>query len=525
MPRRLPAPLCHSKAITALGPYPSADSGLVSEMESHTGRWLPRLASRLKHLGSALSAAATSVLGSRHRLPIRFARHLKAAVFIASAVLLVDRSGLLERPTVEALRWSWGVSETLFGRDRLATASDSGVDGGSRVFTITDLLYEQTYGQRSPLDRDALHRLFKDILCKDHGPPSVLAIDLDLSPGPAGTTESETRLYDFLKAPDCGDDLPRQGTEMVLITPMKVRDKDLVRTKHEWMCEMCVADHIRFGLPYIYNVGGAVLKLREDPRLFPRQVHAAACRRGTWDCRPETPPSDCTDIGSICDVCAAGDYRYVNARADDDLCRRFSPLSFKAFEAVEPVPLRSEQLGPDLDHLASRVVFVGGSYGVTDKYQTPVGTLAGVHLHAASAFSLAVPVRNFNHAVSYILEILASTLFGAAAYVLARKYRTTGSLPWLGANILIPSMLAVIYFIAAGWLLTFNVWLNPAPLVIGMEIHAWLEAANEPHSEAQDAGERRAVRNSEPTWIRHGLFWMVPAGAWLVLALHLFGSH
>jgi hypothetical protein len=90
------------------------------------------------------------------------------------------------------------------------------------------------------------------------------------------------------------------------------------------------------------------------------------------------------------------------------------PINYRAFfDALDPSEqgaLRTvESLGTIAGRLAGRTVFLGGTYGATDKYLTPIGVLDGVMIHAAAFHSRRHPIREARQ-YAYLFEIVVGVL-------------------------------------------------------------------------------------------------------------------
>ncbi len=487
---------------------------------------------------------------------ILLCHHFKAAIFVASCVVILNFCHLLDGLDIATFQLA---VPQLFKASRLPD-DYSNKFGSAKVITINDKLYETRFKQSSPLDRCELYDIFEKILS---GPnkPKVLAVDLDLSPGPKEITEwgicmmsacdepGKQKLIDKFKAKqkknthlvlilDVITDTPKvwtitildekegfiskelnyseneelaielrkketdenriielaksylgftqtkqynvgenelyrllklaKGVEIVLVTSDRVYSDDLITRKVQWMEDMCGEEHIRFGLPYLYPVKGVVLKHLSDPKSFAYQI----CRAASAPNKSGSPKKTiCCDE----DKQLNSFNRFVSAKASTGLSDKdLKELNFKFLDSIEPIRIPDNgTLSINTEKLKGQVVLLGGSYGSTDKYETPVGTLAGVFLHAASYYSVVNSVWNINKVIEYLLEILMSMVLGVAFYYLACWHWTTGSLHSIVINLVVQLLLMYLFiFLAGKLLLCFNLWIHPAPLIVGMEIHA-----------------------------------------------------
>ncbi len=401
---------------------------------------------------NSLQSAKTSKSKSFRTVRILLScHHFKAAVFVASCVVILHHCRLLDGLDIATFQLAQPQLKFLVPLKSLGeprSESDS-----IKVVTINDKLYETRFKQTSPLDRCELYCIFKKIL---ENKPKVLAVDLDLSPGPEEITVEETELYNLLKQ--------NNNTEIVLITPVKVYSDDLIAKKAQWMEEMCKKEHIRFGLPYLHSVKGMVLKHLSDPRSFASQIDQATNKSGKSD--SSNKRIYCKKDNHLnCFNC------FVNTKVSTDESLKTKKLNYKFPYYIERI--RVENID-NTNKLKEHVVLFGGSYGSTDKYETPVGTLAGVFIHAASYYSVANPVDEY-HVMNYFIEIGVSTLLGAVFCLFARWYLNTRSLHSIVFNLIFQLILMNVFILFASIFLRFNLWIHPVALIIGMGIHALYE--------------------------------------------------
>ncbi len=392
----------------------------------------------------------------------------KAAIFIASCLLILEQGHWLEG--LDIATFQLAVPQQ-FSEPGVVPEMFINNPGFLKVVTINDKLYETRFKQSSPLDRCELHDIFKKIL---ENKPKVLAVDLDLSPSPKEIADGESQQYNV------GEDklykLLKQNkdTEVVLITPSKVYSDDLIDRKVQWMEEMCEYEHIHFGLPYLYSVRGMVLKHLSDPKSFANQINQATNKSGKSD--PSKRIICCNKDKQL--------NRFVSAKALSSESTELKKLNYKFIKYIERIHIA------DIDNtnkLKGAVVLLGGSYGSTDKYETPLGTFAGVFLHAASHYSVINPVKDIYNAFAYLVEIGVGIVLSNIFCCSFSWYWRKRSLLSIIFNLVFPllPMYLLIYF--ADLFLRSSLWIHPAPLIVGIAIHALLDASKgEKHSNGQD---------------------------------------
>lgn len=407
----------------------------------------------------------------------------KAAVFVASAVILIDEAHLLEQLKDDFLRLS--ISVTSFLAVAASNTDDNLAHGGSAdivVVLLDDLDYEQRFGQASPLNRQVLTEMISNLL-GGATPPKVLAIDLDLSPSPQSAPnqdlfsqiKAENALYCALQgyspneATYCPQSLVKatsaNAPKIVLITPQPVFSSVLVDAKIAWIEQLCSVG-IQFGLPDIMSSQGLVMGYQGNKLSF---IHEVARAGG------EQPQSRHNTICNDSKLQRMLMEKYSPLPNEQQYSSKVEPLNFDFERHIKVVDYRDLcriNSSCDVSSLAGKVVFFGGHYGLLDVYETPLGDMSGVQLHGASYYSLRNPVSKVAHLQSYLLEILFGTAIGISFYRLACSFHRRKSIISLLANLSLPLFLVLVGTLVNGVLIRYqNVSLNLAPLVFGMFIH------------------------------------------------------
>ena len=400
------------------------------------------------------------------------------------------------------------------------------------VIGIGNTYYEDkdTFRQQSPLSRDELAALLAKILARS---PKVLAVDLDLSPGPtsaegspepresqandeASSAKSREALYALLEAARSPresdhDATPRQTPRIVLIAPFPVHTRELREEKLDWMKGMCDAG-IAFAASEVRESQGVVLRYYVDNPSLGRE---------TWLLDEEEPQaaslicveaSKAPAAGGLLSYLMPHPYQETLARANDKAAKQLAPraLNFQSIphlrvhtlESKEDLEARLEQPDAGLK-IENQVVFFGGVYGSEDLFLTPAGEVQGLLLHAIEYVSRACPVTDVSPVVVYIVEIVIGVLVGAAFLYIwtgygRAKQRADGNdeaRVWLWAGGLIFVVLIVVMPYASTHLLVRQLWINPAPILIGMPIKAFsasLEVIAEYAGRSVSTGEKEA---------------------------------
>ncbi len=127
--------------------------------------------------------------------------------------------------------------------------------------------------------------------------------------------------------------------------------------------------------------------------------------------------------------------------------------------------------------LSNHILIVGGSYGTGDRYDTPIGPLDGVTIHALAALTALNTTEKetlqkaFSLVFDIVLGIVTAYVF-AAIWSFHAQARAEGSyVKSLGYYIV--DVLTLLFFLAmaaslSDFLLQRNMWLNPIAVILGV---------------------------------------------------------
>lgn len=439
-------------------------------------RWLRERASELDHIGG------------EERFPWRVVLLVPALVILAKAYwpalyLRVEDAALqIAAPMIPE-----GSPEASWTAPRPPQATPS-------VLLIDDEAFEGRFRERSPLDRGELARLLEEIRA---AAPRLLVVDLDLSPGPAPTTEesrAQSALDDALRA--------FAPNQLLLATPLPSRSYDLALLRLRWMHELCAAG-ARFAHTALFHSGAYVL--RYDPTLPSLGTVAARMGEVQQDDRIAEPepcelvaeqmrdierdgagaraqpgePARQRTLGAAYFLQAPPSAAYY---IDNGQARQLAPINFGFERFVRRYCLSAGAANDDcatFDDGAAKdqVVFLGGAWGEEDLHPTPVGRREGVTLHAAGFHSEQVPVssrfRPLATVAEFVLGLIVAFVMGSvwsgyfrALYAEPQTLqRITTRYAYAGlAALLVVGTLWVIAQ-SSGWLMQHGVWLDPLPLL------------------------------------------------------------
>jgi len=294
-----------------------------------------------------------------------------------------------------------------------------------QVLLISSEMYEKDFRQVSPLDRAKLAEVFAPVL---DARPALLAVDLDLSPLLARSdaeARAQARLDDLLVR-------AARTTPVVLATPLPVEDMELRRQKFIWMQKLCTGG-VRFGLSTLHASDGMVLRYSPELPTF-AQVAAAlvkvpALREGAkeGDGAAVRSPTACEKVaaGRIEQADFLDPGFFVNAVGDGQGLKGMKLINANYFDpALERNIFAFSSLNeiPGAAELAGRVVFMGGQYGIDDRFETLNGERYGAVIHAAIFYSLTHPLKEIPKFVRKLVDVLLGIVLAAAFQAMWGRY-------------------------------------------------------------------------------------------------------
>jgi len=391
------------------------------------------------------------------------------------------------------------------------------------VFTIQEELFETEFRARSPIDRLVLKKYLKTL---KHVYPkfNVLAIDYDLSPtnleSDPGEQKAQKDLDEFLfsltkkqmeETHDGTEQMDRTDEpsvhKVVLLKHFPVRNQIVCKRKIKWEREKYVND-IFFANSEVlhYGIFGPVVKYDDSDESFPAIVFATANRL-----RLPVMQFTCDDSEP-------------SSRHDSNhkLIQRIKPINFLqalttdsvkvcALDELETFQRCKDYLGSWTDDV--KVIFFGGHYGRDDIYLTPLGNLPGVTVQAYTYFSMEHPLKQIGHFRAWIIDIGLGFITGMIFHKIWQMFhkcrhsqedRFSQQVVLLAVNFLflIGSVAGLMFLMAH--LLATGMWMNPAPMLIGLFIDSYVATTG---GDAHDA-----ISNDLKSFLR-GLFGSPSDGA------------
>lgn len=388
--------------------------------------------------------------------------HFLVALVIASIVVLLEAYGYL----------NWLESTTLRVVTTLQSESQTPKDSSVRSILIGDTYYEHEFKQAAPLDRRELTRVIGSILQKK---PSVLAIDLDLSPLPGElNNEAQQYLEAALAQTDVRDPVP-----VVAIAPFPVLSEDVLNEKYEWMSRMCRLG-VHFAYPNLVVSMGFVMRYQPAIPTLGIVAHRVIDKRSE-------PSSD------LCSHIADGMERAAFLSKLFPFREALGATRFASQRPINQKYLASETskgVGIDklddinaIPSLSRQAVFLGAAFNEPDHFQTAFGIRSGTDIHAAVYFSEKSPTAPLEHwlalMIDIVLGILAGCIFAwlwerANSAATKRVANPTSIRFWLLARgwqfvacAILLAWLGILFWMSS-LLLARNHWGNPGPLIIGV---------------------------------------------------------
>ena len=479
-----------------------------------------RLLWPVAQVGSAFKLTGTHLL-----------HHVIGASLIAALMLVLEGFHVLEWLDAAMLRASAEQGQLL------KRGKDAGAAYRPGIIEIDQPAFEQVFDEREPLERARLQQLLAQVARRD---ARVLAIDLDLAPAVYEQHAPGERPLDSLL-----DGLAAEGRQLVLILPEQSdRNANL-----PWLRARCAAG-IHFASPQIRERMGAVTRIELKSPVLAAVAFELAHGAQQQEHRQPMPAalSEQKEGYRLADrVCQLA----RRARSEKELARwAFEPVihgdAKDAAEqnavtapfhpaAVAPAFLDPTRAGVRLvdgkagvaaDAPRKKVLFVGSTYDVRDRYTTAEGEQAGLHLHAAAYTSLGIGTADVNKYVVFAADIVIGVLLGClfgglwtlygraelaidkrmADHDFSRLHRMGTLAEFYGIRLMLvlvwasPFVIGALAIYLSRGLLEQGWWVNPGPLIAGMFLHAMSlrDEAHHPHEEVPGLNVWAQLRRTHP---------------------------
>ena len=404
------------------------------------------------------------------------------ALVLASIFIVLERHGFLN--------WLDSITLRVVGTIELDSPDSKKLANADTPVSllIGGEYFEIGFHQESPLNRYELTKLL-NLIVKTH--PSIIAVDIDLSPGPVGAllNTGQEALDEVLLKIALDDKIP-----IVLVSPFPVSTDSLVNLKHEWLLKMCTGG-VRFALPYVVQSQGLALRYPYKAQTL-GLVSNLILTSAANDKKKEglnVPSIVKEESRDLCPLIREGPEKsiflskeftasvYVKA---DDLSeqRPFNTEFLRYYQSVTRV-LKAADLGQNSHELKNRPVFLGSQFDSRDEFMTSFGVLKGTVLHAAAFYSARNPTKMLTHTKALLLDLLfgitAGFLFGwlwKKANAAAKQLESIQtSFPvwlvtraWQLSSFTCLVMWIGLLFLSSAWLLRYDSWNNPGPMIVGV---------------------------------------------------------
>jgi hypothetical protein len=367
------------------------------------------------------------------------------------------------------------------------------------LLEIDDTAWDQLFDQARPLDRGRLAQILS-ALDRLENRPTVLAIDLDLSPVRNGTNSpSQVRLEQALK--QIAEDL-----HVVAIKPLGTSLADTAMANEDWEQRIAATTKVHFASACVGLTGSSALDFDESLATLGLVAWSLTAPAPAPALRP---PADeqCFDVKQRGRAIHTGLYRAATADVTrrDDSQRHITVVPRPDGDGIALFPAAKTQ---------SRVVFLGGAFGGDDLFLTPLGKQYGMVVQAAT---FATKARNHNREIPHAIAFLFDTLLGMVTGLIfdmiwsaygserlsfRRSFRKfelgiapparpqeiwphyNASLFYLGAGLVALGLALYFVVLFAVFLVDHDWWLNPAGIIVGMFVDAEIASRNKP-----DAGD------------------------------------
>jgi hypothetical protein len=453
--------------------------------------------------------------------------HALVASTLGLIIVIFESHGLLNWLDSASLR----VAQAINPQTAIAPDKSRSVAETVKTVLISNQAYERVFHQESPLSRPVLRVLLEEIASNR---PKVIAIDIDISPGPSGarSNQGQSELDQWLLEDS------KKNTQYVLVTPFPVSDEKLIQEKYVWVKKMCEAG-ITFAYPHVGTSQGYALRMSPTTPSLGVLAHS----------KFSSPEKESSLQFDPCILVAGGLEQaiFLNSLVDPALI--IPTASFGAMLPLTPdaieQSLASSILWRGESYLQLKaissgdIVFLGSSYDPRDTLMTTSGVQPGVIFHAATTQTLISPTKKISHAMALcfdvVLGITAGFLFswGWKQYHRARNTLKDANesifgayvkvRAWLALNfLLLVSWLCIIFFFSAA-LLRAQIWASPAAMIIGVFVKALIASRQSSSDEIAEPNSRRQnahIMKSLVIWDAVLVSPMLLYGAYLTFFAH-----
>jgi hypothetical protein len=332
----------------------------------------------------------------------------------------------------------------------------------SMALIIDDLYYERHFNSSSPLDTKELTYILEKIAIQK---PKTIILDFDISPDfnfNDSKTDFEARDIDMALAK-----IQANGVKVLLPFSFTAATDENKKLKQSWFEYICSKD-IGLGIPTVKENFGVSLLYTN----FSGHISNLAYSNDTSSICSKILSPDKIDI-------IKEEFETIINQEKKELSINFTGIQKRSFYLSNKNQL-------DTLDIKDKTVFLGGSYGYSDKYLIPSAKVNGVEILEAIYYTLSHKIEEADIYLSSFIDILNGLIFGWILNSLLRLRKEQFS----KANyeryaLLNVSIFGLLIFwiglslqISATVFESFYIWLNPIPIVFGMFLDAIFTATS-----------------------------------------------
>jgi CHASE2 domain-containing sensor protein len=311
----------------------------------------------------------------------------------------------------------------------------------SLALLITNDFYEKEFNSTSPLNKEKLYNLIKNITKQK---PKAIIIDFSISPNSLQQTENEIKLYEYLK---------EISKEINIVLPFAFFSNSNLKNQEKWIKDICKSN-IKLAIPFITSEIGLVLKYNN----FQNHISHVAYTQNSNICKS-------LKTKSINEVLTNNKKLFTNQK---EIPVNYSKITHSTIYLNNMSEIKKY-------NLSNKTVFLGGGYGFTDIYKTPYSERFGVEILNAIYYSITHPIEYANLLNTSIIDILNGLLFGFfISFILRKKStaKTQNMNTFYNLSLIIILFLFIIISLSISSIFfhKFFVWINPVPIILGMFI-------------------------------------------------------
>lgn len=431
---------------------------------------------------------------SAHRNWEKFVELLFAALFLACSVEIIKHYEHNVSPHFERL--AFFVASNLASHEQNTSCEHKNC---IIVAEITEQRFREVYRESSPIDRCQFIEDLNLIAMRLN--PKALYVDYDLSP----------TIFDLNKIPQ--ELIPSMQHEQACQSKLDLGLDGLSKKMH-----IALNDPLYTNQEQSSKVSNWIIERKASNIHFvDGKVEKSA------DLVIRYPVGERSTSTIMCEMMGCPNQSLDKHEDNDGAHEKESPyLNFSAATSNVGI-LAIENIATMKSPPQNTLVMVGGRYGKDDLFKTPLGEKYGIDLHAAAFASYTLPVSEVNKLVVLSIDILIGMIIGLMSNFAWEWLKNKPvSKKKIFPHIVFIAMAILTYFLvnlslwgAMLMLSWWQIWLNPAPIVIGMIIHAFVMApseSSEEHSHGEKSDSHPCKSHSEQSVSKAGIFSTVNRG-------------